>query len=884
MGIATTLLHGAAALIAAGASLPAEERTDDGKAECVESASTSKDRDKAAAKCSKEPNTVEGLTVEGQKRGKTEGPIEPELVLDEEALKTYGANTVAELIVKLQPQLRSDKGRGDEPPVTLINGQRTAGPQDTRGLPMGAVLKAEILPEEAALAYGYRADQKVLNLILKKNFQAKTVTASARRPTDGGFATTEQQLGLFKIDNKARKTLNMRYSRGSPLYETERDIVRDPAGLPYDLTGNVVGFPSGAELDPALSALSGGPISTAAVPASAVVAKPGLVDFAAGAGQVANDDLTASRTFAQYPRTETLAIDTAYYRNFGYVTATISGGLDSSSRVSFQGLPTAIVTLPAGSPFSPFGKDVTLYRAFDVRNSMRQQTDTDKVEAGLVMLGMAAGWRWTFTGALDRTESDTRSGRGLDTTAFRDAVAARDPTVNPFGPMPSALLRYAPEDTANSVTTNAKGELTIAGKLAELPTGRLRATFKGALDTRRLSSESVRSGVRTQRDFVRDRATLYSSLDLPILNRDAKHLGFLGDASVNGNIQYERFSDVDAMMTIGVGASWTPVKGFTLSANYRREDGEPSPQQINSPIIQTLNVSMYDFATGQTVAVTQINGGNPNLRADNRRVSSLSVNYKPFQKVDLSLNASLTATRIADQIAPLPAISPELEAAFPERFVRDASGRLTTVDLRTTNFAHADQKSLRWGFNYSHRWGYPQPPEKGKPAPPPRTGPVKQGAFSISLTHTWKLEDEVVIREGMAPLNLLAGASLGRRGGTPRHEVTLQTNLFQNGVGFFTYSSWKSATHVDGGPRGDDLDFSDIPIVGVQAFADLSSQPKLIKQHPWLKGAWLNLAVDNAFNTKQRVRDALGRTPQAYQPDYMDPTGRAVRLVVRKQF
>jgi len=32
------------------------------------------------------------------------------------------------------------------------------------------------------------------------------------------------------------------------------------------------------------------------------------------------------------------------------------------------------------------------------------------------------------------------------------------------------------------------------------------------------------------------------------------------------------------------------------------------------------------------------------------------------------------------------------------------------------------------------------------------------------------------------------------------------------------------------------------------------------------------------------VRDANGVTPISYQPDYLDPTGRAVRLSIRKLF
>jgi hypothetical protein len=36
-------------------------------------------------------------------------------------------------------------------------------------------------------------------------------------------------------------------------------------------------------------------------------------------------------------------------------------------------------------------------------------------------------------------------------------------------------------------------------------------------------------------------------------------------------------------------------------------------------------------------------------------------------------------------------------AAFPERFMRDAAGTLTSVDLRPINIASEDRSQLRWG-------------------------------------------------------------------------------------------------------------------------------------------------------------------------------------------
>jgi hypothetical protein len=899
MALGSVLLQGFAATVAVGTAPPSEAKPAEIKAPEIKApeakAPEAKTEDPKPALIpivEAEDAVVEGVTVQSAPRGKTDSPVEPEISLDEEAIKAYGAGSIAELMTMLEPLTVSSRGRGGEGPVTLVNGQRISGFQEIAGLPPEAIQRMDILREEAALAYGYRADQRVVNMVLKKDFRSLNLEDEFRFATEGGRTFNEQKGNLFKVDADARWTVNVRYRRETPLYESERDIVRT-SGTPYDIQGNI-GTATGAELDPALSALVGSVVTVTPVPISAASVAPSLADFVAGAGAAATDDLTAARTLLA--RGEEGAVQGSYTRNLilgalGNVTTTFSGNVESTSRVSFNGLTGVGLTLRADSPYSPFSRDVALYRYLDVPDALRRKTDTDKFEAGMTALGMMAGWRWTFAGNLDVTDSATRTGRGLDTTAYRSAVAASDPGVNPFAPIPRDLLRYAAQDTADSITTNAKAELTMNGTVAQLPAGRLRATLKGGVDSRKVESESVRSSVFTRRTLVRDRGTLSASADAPIAERDGV-LGFLGGVSVNGNVLYEQFSDIGGLMTAGGGLSWSPVKRMNLSLNYSAEEGEPSPQQVNDPVLLTPNVAMYDFATNQTVNVTRIEGGNPNLSADSRQVVKLGFNYRPFEKRELSLWGNYTATRVEDQVASFPAVSPELEAAFPSRFVRDVTGRLTSVDTRPVNFAHADRQELRWGLNYNLRWGGPPPAPGGRPGGGAQAsgpgfmmrpgGQPGQGFLNVSVNHLWRLQDEVVIRDGMTPLDLLDGSSLGRRGGTPRHEVNLQANLAKDGLGCGLRSAWRSATWVDGGPRGDDLFFADIPTVSLSGFADLGQRKDLVQRYDWLKGSRVTLAVDNLFDEKQQVRDDQGRTPQAYQEDYMDAMGRTVRLSLRK--
>jgi iron complex outermembrane recepter protein len=86
-----------------------------------------------------------------------------------------------------------------------------------------------------------------------------------------------------------------------------------------------------------------------------------------------------------------------------------------------------------------------------------------------------------------------------------------------------------------------------------------------------------------------------------------------------------------------------------------------------------------------------------------------------------------------------------------------------------------------------------------------------------------------------------------------------------------------------GGTSGD-LSFSSNATLGLRLFADLGLQRALAKENPWVRGLRISIAVDNLFNSRPTVRDTNGITPITYQPDYLDPLGRTVRITLRKVF
>ena len=783
--------------------------------------------------------------VSSRSRGAASGDYEPELVLDEEQLKAYGASSIQELMTLLEPVTRSARGGS---PVFLVNGRRISGFQEIRGIPPEAIERTEILPEETALSYGYSADQRVVNFVLKANFRSVTMQASVRRPDQGGRTVSDLESNILRIAGKQRTTLDLEYENDTPLFETERDIQRE------------------------------------------------------------DGDPTAHRTLLA--KQEQTSVAGSLVRDLNDTTAlTLSASLEDTSRLSYQGLPGVSLNLPASSPFSPYAEDFLVQRYLDAPDALSRTTDTLAGKIGALVDGYLGDWRWTVTGGYDRTETKTRTGRGLDATALQAGVTAG--TVDPFGDLGD--LPASPFDTARSVSSSANVEAIINGNAWEGPAGALSSTFKVGFDTQSLDSESVRSGVFSERSLSRDRTSASGNFNLPIASRDREVLGVLGDLSANLNLAYQDLSDFGGLSAYTVGLNWSPWTPLNVDLSWADEQAPPSVSQLNDPTISTPNVPVYDFRTGQSVNITRIEGGNAGLSEETKRVLKLGFNLTPLKDKDLRLTANYTRTEIEGSIAAFPTITPELEAALPERFTRDTDGNLLSIDARPLNFQSAEQQEIRWGLNFSTPFGKPDPAAAGRMGrgpggpgggagaggPPPGGGGMRmggggrggrgaamqpgQGRFNVSLYHTYRIQDEITIRDGLPVLDLLDGAAVGARGGQSRNEIQFQAGLFKSGMGGFLNANWKESTRVSGGAdASDDLSFSDLTTVNLNLFADLSSRQTWVAKYPWLKGARVSVGIDNIFDQKLDVRNGLGETPLSYQPDYLDPLGRTFRISLRK--
>lgn len=901
------------------------------------------------------------IIVRGQRNlpGAVIGDIPPEQQLGPADIRSYGVSSVSDLLNELTPQTTSGRGSGGAP-VVLLNGKRISSFAEIRDIPTEAIARVDILPEEVALKYGYRADQKVVNIVLRRRFRATTVELADKMPTAGGRNNAQAELDLLNIRGDGRFNLHMSYQGNSALTESERDITSQPS--PFAVAGNIVGLGNiepdqRREIDPALSVLAGAPVTIAGVPASAATGAPTLGAFAATANRQNVTDQGAYRSLL--PSSRDFSANIVYARSlFGNVSATLNGRLEITDSTGTNGLPSAALTLRAGNPFSPFGTDVIVDRAFDGYSPLEQDNSALTAHLGTTLNGqIGAKWRWSVTGNYDHSDTRTFTETGLDVSAFQARLEAGDPTANPFGPITG--IGASPSNRAYATSNDAGLDALFNGPLFKLPAGDVSTSIRIGADTSSFDSRSYRGDLVTTGSVSRGTVNGQLNLDVPIASKTRDFLGVLGKLSLNFNLAEDHLSDFGTLQTLGYGANWAPVDAIRLIVSHTDQDQAPSAQQLGNPVVLTPNVRIFDYVQGTTATVTTLSGGNPGLVADNNHVTKIGLTLKPWSQKDLTFTANYVTSRTDNPIAAFPSATAAIEAAFPDRFTRDATRQLTRIDMRPINFAESDRSELRWGINFSRplkskiqkeieafRAGtgpnpfaglqLPRTPRRpdgdpgngapregsarngGTPAgesqggPPPGSGPGGDGPrggfgggrggfgggggrggfgggggrLQFALYHTWHFRDEVLVQRGGPRLDLLDGDAIGGSGGQSRHEFEAQAGYTNNGTGFRLSGKYQTGTTVNGGTPGapESLHFSGLGTVDLRLFADLGQKLELLKKHPWLRGTRITLGITNILDSKQRVTDASGGTPVSYQPDYLDPLGRSVRLSIRKLF
>ncbi|WP_298288352.1 TonB-dependent receptor [Novosphingobium sp.] len=810
------------------------------------------------------------LVIATRIKGQVDTTQPPIAVLDEAAIASYGAGSLQELLASLAPQTGSGRGRGGGMPVVLLNGFRISGFRELRGIPPEAIRRVEVLPEEVALQYGYRPDQRVINFILKDNFSSFGSETEFRLPASGGFTELEQEFTLTKIAGGNRINVTGTLSDASPLTEAERGIFQPTTGA------LVSGDPLAADFRTLIA-------DSKSAQLNATLARA----LGAGAGLSAN-------LLVQRDNSRSL-------NGLNAITLTDSTG--SFSRTTLE--PQPITT----------------------------QRRTTTVQAGAALNKPLGGWNLALTADAGHIETKSTIDTRADLSGLQALVTAG--SLSASGALPSSAIIPGVADRALSKTDTLTSLATLTGRPVRLPGGEVSLTVKAGFDYSGIETNDTRSTVGTI-NLKRGDAQGGFSLDLPITSRKEAFGAGLGDLSLNANAELHELSDFGTLTNWGGGLTYGPTEKLTLTASYVAAEKAPALTALGGPTTVTPNVSIFDFTRGETVLATVISGGNPNLVKESQRDWKFGLNWTlPFMK-DSTFVAEYFRNRSTNTTNGFPLLTPEVEAAFPGRVVRDADGRIVSVDQSSVTFAEEKGSRLRYGLNISGNFGKPDPAAAqrgpmgrvmgaggGRPAgagAPPAGGPAApggrapgagrppaaaggppaggggfrggpggfggdgRGRWNLSIFHTVQFQQSVQIAAGGQVLNLLDGQALD--GAVARHAIEMEGGGFYRGFGLRLSGNYTGGSRIDasGLPGSTTLRFAPFATFNLRIFADLGRKEKLVEKVPFLKGSRVSFSVDNVFNAQQRVTDDTGTVPLRYNPGYLDPRGAVFELEFRKQF
>lgn len=776
----------------------------------------------------------EDIVVSGVLRGAVPGDVKPELSLNPADIRAYGVGSLSELLTELEPQTRSGRGRGGGGPVLLLSGRRISGFGEIRNIPPEAIERIDILPEEAALKLGYRADQRVVNIVLRRRFRAITAEVDGSIATAGGRDGQDVELSMLRINRDGRINVTAEYERDSSLLESERDVITTNTDSQY-------------------------------------------------------------RTLL--PSTQNFAVNGVYSRNIGKVAATANLRLEQSWSEALLGLPTGGGTRPLlrdsdngtlQGGFSLNG-DISPKWRWSVtgnwdRSESRTVTDrstglTDRAvsvaNVGTIDALVNGGFAALPAGDISASLRARARTSDLDSESLRSGLVSTNSIGRDEGSLqanidlPIASRNRAVLTPLGNLSLNANAEveqLSDFGTLVTYGYGvnwspidqvRFIASFteeEGAPSAQQLGNPTIATPNVRVFDFVR-------GTTVDITRIDGGNPGLIAD---NRSV-------------MKLGLNLRPIKDtdLTLNVDYNKST-------IRNPI------ASFPTATAEIEAAfpdrfTRDGAGNL-VQIDNRPVNFLR---SEREQIRWGLNfskpiSSPLAKRMADQF--------QAQRAARQAAREAAEARGEAPPQRAPGERGPGGEGRRFGeggqrgpggFGGGGGGGF-----GGRGGGfGGGGGPGGGGRLQFGVFHTIALTDKIVIRDGLPELDLLGGSATGSRGGSPRHQVEVRAGVVRDGIGLRLNADWNSATTVRGGATSSEsLRFDDFATVNLRLFATLGPQFKFVRDNRWLNGTRITLSVDNVFDSRLKVTDATGATPLNYQPALLDPLGRTVKLSIRKVF
>lgn len=786
--------------------------------------------------------------------------IPVERTYDDKRIASYAVSTVGELSSRIFGE------NGDEAPTILVNGVPVSTISDIADFPVEALQRIEALPRGAASRVGGQPGERAYNIVLKPKVHSATLTASKQIATEGHASSLRGEVLLTLVKGSDRINATFRGSDTDPLFEADRVVTPLPQTAIFSSLGNI--FPlNGNEVDPVFSALAATTVGTIALPAG--LTRPSLAQFLPGANMVNPGNFPAFRTLRGAGTTYEFNV-TGSKSLAAWLTLSFSGRLNWNDATSYDGLPAARFLIPGGGPYSPFSRSVVL-AVDDPSRPLRSTSRSNGRSFSVTLNAFPGKWRASLTARTD-TRNTTNSNDLI--TGLTGGFAVYDPAIDPFTGRLARQIAVT-RNVAHSVSTTNEVVFEAGRPLFALPAGTIRLNLVGGVVLTELDANDP-TNKRTV--FSRRDGTARAILSIPLIGPGRAATGGLGTVAITLDAGFLNSNRSGGASRYSAGLNWQLRDWVRFFASHAVDRRAVAAELVAAPPVITPNVTYFDPITGQTALVSVIYGGAGNLPDERQRLDRYSASFGPFGAYDVLLDLDYIDTMARNRIGSLPLPTGPVVAAFPERFVRDASGQLVLVDARTISFDRQSSRELRGAIDLSVPLGS-QAASSEMSAGPRQPAP----ALQIHVAYTLVLESSIVIRPALGTSDLLKGEAGGLGGGQQRHALDGSFALTRGSSGIVINAAWRGPSYLATGTAAapNRITFGAFAKFDLRAYADLGT---LLPRSGAAKGVRVTLAVANLGGTRQSVKADGGLVPLSFQQIFRDSVGRTISLELRKVF
>lgn len=608
--------------------------------------------------------------------------------------------------------------------LVLINGRKVQSVGSSSGnvfnlnlIPAAAIERVEVVPQGSSAVYGGDALAGVVNVILRKSINGKSV--DVRGGAGRGYSDGSVSLAAGGQDADSQYLLMAAYSRSTPLSMKQREFFlngdytrfgSDDARLNYCTPGTVRSISGNL---PGLS-------SNMAVVPQGTTGKPTIADFQSTAGtQNLCNVYTTGAGVALFYGYETASLHALGERKlFGSWSAftELTYLRDRMSAGDF-GLRLGNVTVPAANIYNPFGVDVKVTAALSPDNGtegLSRQTSFTRALVG-AKGELGGGWDAEVTASMsaDRGGSQSWNIRS-NSTALAAALASTNPAtaLNPFTTgrvATDAVLRGIWTDSVRR-SAGRKDQVTglVRGTVLDLPAGPVDAIF-GAEGSRDSYDVSTSSEIHTRRSS----AAVYGEARAPLLRSSSEGAGRWDLAALTLAARRDHYSDFGSANTFQGGLELRPLRSLLIRASAATSFKPPTMLQTHVSEM-SYDASLYGLVDpargGEAITSgTILRTTNPGLQPEHGKSRGIGAVWEPEGGLGSRIGLTYWQLRIRDMIA-LQGIQAALdnEALFPGLIMRGPSvngrpGVVTSIKNTEVNFGRLDTSGMDLDMAYVWR-------------------------------------------------------------------------------------------------------------------------------------------------------------------------------------